>query len=161
MHYFLNIGSNIGNRKLNISRALKALEEEFGYFEVSKLVESRPWGYVSDKMYYNIAIMVISDKEPLQMLNILQGIENRLNPTPHRDASGNYQDRVLDIDIMAADEISLDSDNLTLPHPALAERRFFLEPFAELAPLWRHPLSGKTCAEMLADLPTEKEESKG
>ena len=119
MHYFLNIGSNIGNRKLNISRALKALEEEFGYFEVSKLVESRPWGYVSDRMYYNIAIMVISDKEPLQMLNILQGIENRLNPTPHR------------------------------------------EPFAELAPLWRHPLSGKTCAEMLADLPAEREESKG
>ena len=128
MHYFLNIGSNIGNRKLNISRALKALEGEFGYFEVSKLVESRPWGYVSDRMYYNIAIMVISDKEPLQILNILQGIENRLNPTPHRDASGNYQDRVLDIDIMAADEISLDSDNPSLPHTPLPKRPLLLDP---------------------------------
>ena len=58
MHYFLNIGSNLGNRKLNISRTLRALEESFGYFEVSRMVESRPWGFVSDNTFANVAVMV-------------------------------------------------------------------------------------------------------
>ena len=47
MHYFLNIGSNLGNVRLNISRALRALEEKYGYFETSRIVESRPWGFIS------------------------------------------------------------------------------------------------------------------
>ena len=64
MHYFLNIGSNLGNRKLNISRALRAIEEKFGYFEVSKIYESRPWGYDSDNEFANIAVMVVSDVAP-------------------------------------------------------------------------------------------------
>lgn len=155
MHYFLNIGSNLGQRKLNISRALRALENKFGYFETSHIVESRPWGFVSDNMFLNIGVMVVSELTPQEMLEALQDIEKALNKSPHRDSEGKYADREVDIDIIAADEVKLETERLTLPHRALPERRFFLEPMAELAPLWRHPDTGLTCADMLANLPSE------
>lgn len=155
MHYFLNIGSNLGDVKLNISRAFSAIEKIFGYFEASKLVESRPWGFDSPNMFANIAVMVISDRTPLDVLSELKKIESHLNPTPHRDSEGKYADRVLDIDIMAIDDRIIDTPELKIPHIHLARRRFFLEPFGELAPIWRHPVTGLTCAEMLARLPAD------
>lgn len=158
MHYFLNIGSNLGNRKLNISRALRALEENFGYFETSSIVESRPWGFVSDNLFANIAVMIVSDREPSEILNIIHEIENRYNKSAHRDSEGGYSDRELDIDIMAIDDMVIDTPELTVPHRHLAERTFFLGPFSELAPLWRHPVTGLTAAEMNSALETRKDE---
>lgn len=152
MHYFLNIGSNLGNTKLNISRGLRALEEKFGYFEISKIIESRPWGFVSDNEFMNVAVMIISDLQPHEILSEIKEIEKRLDPMSHRDANGNYADRFLDIDIMAADDLVMDTPDLKIPHQHLAERKFFLEPFAQLAPLWRHPETGLTCREMLSRL---------
>lgn len=143
MHYFLNIGSNLGNRKLNISRAIRELEAKFGYFETSKIMESQPWGYDSENTFANVAVMIITDKTPHEVLADIKEIESRLNPTPHRDNSGNYQDRVLDIDIMAADDMVVNTPDLTIPHPHLMDRPFFLQPLAELAPGWRHPVTGE------------------
>lgn len=157
MHYFLNIGSNLGNVKLNLSRALRALEAKYGYFETSSIVESKPWGFVSPHTFANIAVMIITDKKPAEVLDDIHEIENVLNPTPHRDYKGGYADRVLDIDIMAADDLIIDTPGLTIPHPHLSARRFFLEPFNELAPGWHHPVSGLTCAEMLALSPSKSE----
>jgi len=157
MHYFLNIGSNLGNVKLNISRALRAIEEKYGYFETSSIKESRPWGFVSPNIFANLAVMIVSDRTPHEVLSDIKEIESRLNPTPHRDKNGGYADRVLDIDIMAADDMHIETDGLTLPHPHLAGRRFFLETFNELAPLWRHPVTGLSCAEMLAALPPDED----
>lgn len=157
MHYFLNIGSNLGNVRLNISRALRALEEKYGYFETSRIVESRPWGFISPNTFANIAVMVVTDRSCAEVLSDIKEIEGRLSPMPHRDDRGGYVDRVIDIDIMAADDTVIDTEELTVPHPHLAERHFFLEPFDELAPLWRHPVTGLTCAEMLAQLPKTEE----
>lgn len=153
MHYFINIGSNLGPRALNISRAARAVEERFGYFEISHKVESEPWGFDSTNVFCNIGMMFISDQSPEEVLGILQEIEHRLDPRPHRNVDGSYRDRTVDIDIVAVDELQIDTDTLKVPHPHLAERRFFLEPMAELAPAWRHPATGLTCAEMLEELP--------
>lgn len=158
MHYFLNIGSNLGNSRLNISRALRAIEEKYGYFETSKIMESKPWGYVSPHTFANLAVMVVTDRTPGEVLADIKEIESRLNPTPHRTTDGKYADRILDIDIMAADDTIIESEELIIPHRHLAERRFFLKPFDDLAPLWRHPVTGQSCAEMLANLTDEKEE---
>ena len=157
MHYFLNIGSNLGNVRLNISRALRAIEEKYGYFETSRIVESRPWRFISPNTFANIAVMVVTDRSCAEVLSDIKEIEGRLSPMPHRDDRGGYVDRVIDIDIMAADDTVIDTEDLTVPHPHLAERHFFLEPFDELAPLWRHPVTGLTCAEMLARLPKTEE----
>ena len=157
MHYFLNIGSNLGNVRLNISRALRALGEKLGYFETSRIVESRPWGFISPNTFANIAVMVVTDRSCAEVLSDIKEIEGRLSPMPHRDDRGGYVDRVIARDIMAADDTVIDTEELTVPHPHLAERHFFLEPFDELAPLWRHPVTGLTCAEMLARLPKTEE----
>ena len=68
---------------------------------------------------------------------------------PHRKPDGTYGDREVDIDIIAVDELVFASDTLTLPHPRMHLRSFVLGPLAELAPGWRHPLSGLTAAEIL------------
>ena len=87
MHYFLNIGSNLGNVKLNISRALRALEEKYGYFETSGIMESRPWGFVSPNTFANLAVMIVSDRTPAEVLADIKEIESRLTPTATHTAA--------------------------------------------------------------------------
>lgn len=152
MHIFLNIGSNLGDRRRHLSRAVSAIEKEFGYFELSHVVESEPWGYDSPNPYLNVGMMVISDLEPLEVLRRLQAIERRLCPTAHRRPDGTYADREVDIDIIAIDDLVVDTPELQLPHPRMAGRRFVLEPLAELAPFWVHPRLGLTPAQCLARL---------
>lgn len=152
MTVFVNIGSNLGNRRLNLSRAMRALGEEFGPYEISHAVESDPWGFDSGHRFLNVGMCFSSDLEPEKLLDRIQAIESTLSPAPHRNADGSYADRVIDIDIMAIDSEVFDSHRLHVPHPHLAERAFFLEPMKELAPGWHHPRSGKTPGEMLEDL---------
>lgn len=153
VYAIINIGSNLGNRRLNLSRAIALIEKEVGYFELSHTLETRPWGYVSDNMFLNVGMAFHTDLTPEQLLDRLQQVERKLNKTPHRDAEGEYRDREIDIDIMALDDLVIDTDRLKVPHPHLAERTFFLEPMQELAPAWRHPVTGRTPAEMRASLP--------
>lgn len=157
IHYFLNIGSNLGNRKLNISRALRELEKRYGYFETSSIMDSTPWGYESQNEFSNIAVMIISPKPPREVLKDIKEIEDIINKSAHRTPDGAYADRELDIDIMAADDIMIDEPDLTVPHKHLSQRDFFLKPMAELAPTWRNPVNGLTCDEMLAFLETSSE----
>lgn len=133
MKYYINIGSNLGNRRLNISRAIAAIERRYGYFECSKSVESEPWGFDSANSFLNVAVMFESDDEPLDVLHELQGIERRISDAPHRNASGGYVDRVIDIDIMAlGGGVRVDHPELQIPHPRLFDRPFFIGPLKEL-----------------------------
>lgn len=154
-YVILNIGSNLGDRRLNLSRAVRAIAAEFGMFEVSHTFESPSWGYDSPNQFLNICMMVQSDLQPHQILEHTRAIEHNLAPASHRDADGNYTDRMLDIDIVAIDDMVIDTPDLKLPHPHLAERRFFLVPMDEIAGGWRHPVTGLTPAEMIAKLPDD------
>ena len=153
---FINIGSNMGQRRLVLSRAMRAVGEAFGAYEISHVVESEPWGFESDRKFLNLGMMFGSDLEPRQILERLQEIEHSISSVPHRNADGTYADRELDIDIVAIDELTIDEPELTLPHPRLAERDFFLVPMEELAPGWRHPITGLTPSEMLENLEKSK-----
>lgn len=152
MNYFINIGTNLGNRKLNVSKALQRIMGRFGWFEMSRVVETEPWGYESTNSYMNVGLRLVSDKTPVEVLAELQEVEKEICPQPHRDSEGNYMDRVIDIDIMAIDELKIDTPELKVPHPHMAEREFFLKPMVELAPMWRHPDTGLTPGEMLTAL---------
>ncbi len=132
MVYYINIGSNLGNRLMNLTRAVSAIEKHFGWFELSHHVESEPWEFDSKNKFLNVGMAFISDLEPLDVLHKLQEIEASINPSPHRNADGSYRDRMIDIDIMAVDGVEMDTPELTLPHPHLGERPFFLEPYNEL-----------------------------
>lgn len=155
MYAFINIGSNLGNRRLNLSRAVAEIEKTVGFFELSHTIESRPWGYVSDNMFLNVGMAFETNLKPEELLDVLQQVERKLNKSAHRNSNGTYADREIDIDIIALDDLQIDTDRLTVPHKHLAERSFFLEPLQELAPGWHHPATGLTPAEMLANLTTE------
>ncbi|MDE7381173.1 MAG: 2-amino-4-hydroxy-6-hydroxymethyldihydropteridine diphosphokinase [Muribaculaceae bacterium] len=153
MYAFINIGSNLGNRRLNLSKAIAAIEKRIGYFELSHTLETHPWGYISDKMFLNVGIAFQTEMTPEELLDTLQEIEKELNKNPHRADNGGYQDREIDIDIIALDRMEIDTERLKVPHPHLEERIFFLQPMAELAPDWTHPRTGLTPAQMIANLP--------
>lgn len=141
-----------------MSKAMSAVIREFGDIEMSHAVETEPWGFESSNRFLNVGIAFRSELEPEEILDRIQEIERSISTDSHRNADGGYADRVIDIDIVAIDELELSTPRLTLPHPHLAERRFFLEPMAEIAGMWCHPATGKTPREMLEDLHEKESE---
>lgn len=160
-YVFVNIGSNLGDRRLNLSRAMRAIGSEFGFFEISHVVESAPWGFDSTRSFYNMGMMFQSDLPPEAILGKLQEIERRIGSVPHRTPTGDYADREIDIDIIAIDRDIVDTPLLKVPHPMMDRRRFVLVPMAELAPAWRHPVTDLTPDEMLMKLDNEKTDTGG
>ena len=152
MIYYLNIGSNIGDRRDNLYRAVVALAAQTQECAVSSIVESEPWGFESENRFMNLGVSFNSDIEPQEMLDRIHDIERSLGSASHRDADGGYIDRLVDIDIVAIDDLVIDTPTLQVPHPHLPERDFFLIPMQQLAPDWRHPVTGLTATEMLENL---------
>ena len=129
---YANIGSNIGDRKLLITTALEKISEQFGICCISQFIESEPWGFESGNRFLNLGVSFKSLLHPEEVLNKLQEIEKSICEASHRDANGGYIDRKIDIDIMAIDDLQYKSDRLSIPHPHLCEREFFLIPLKEL-----------------------------
>ncbi len=152
MTYYLNIGSNTGDRRDNLYRAVVALAAGAGGCAVSAIVESEPWGFESEHRFLNLGVSLDSDLSPQAMLERIHEIERRLGSGAHRDSRGGYIDRLVDIDIVAVDDQVIDTPALQVPHAHLAERDFFLRPMMQLAPDWRHPVTGLTAGEMLSRL---------
>lgn len=119
---------------------------------MSTPIESTPWGFVSKNSFINVGICFQSDVTPQDMLNILHGIELEMGCTTHRNADGSYTDRLIDIDIIAIDDMVIKTPTLTVPHPHIAQRDFVLIPMAELAPYWKHPILHKTAQQLLQEL---------
>lgn len=157
MYAIVNIGSNLGNRRLNLSKAMAAIMREFGNLEMSHTVETSPHGYESPNKFLNVCIMFQTELPALELLERLQTIEKNICPDSHRTAQGGYCDRVIDIDLIAVDDVVMQTSQLTLPHPGLESRYFFLKPLEEIAPGWRHPVTGLSPSEMLAALPKDEE----
>lgn len=143
---YLNIGSNKGDRRENIDRAVALIIERLGAearVRISPEIHSAPEGYASDAEFINVGVAIDYDDAlpftPVDILHTTQGIEHDIAPdSPHRNADGTYRDRVVDIDIIAIDGITMDSAELTLPHPRAEARRFVMQPMAFLCPGW-HP----------------------
>ena len=134
MRYYLNIGTNLGDRHDNLRRAIAALTGGTGNCTVSPVVESEPWGFESENRFLNVGIALDSDLEPLVMLDRIHDIERSLGSAAHRDAQGGYIDRLVDIDIMAIDDsqgnsVTIDLPTLQVPHPHLYDRDFFIGPY--------------------------------
>lgn len=153
MKYYLNVGTNLGDKKKNLLQAVEGIENALAVTSViSDIVESDPWGYTSPNSFMNVGMIVESDIEPMAMLKILQRLETVIGSSSHRNSDGTYADRVVDIDIVAVEENVLKTPELTIPHPLMHLRPFVLLPMIELEPLWKHPILLKTCQELLTDL---------
>lgn len=156
---YINIGSNQGDRRANIAHAVALITDKLHVKpSVSTIVESEPWGYASALPYLNVGVAFDTTLSPVELLDRLLSIERSISPAPHRTADGTYADRIIDIDLIACgdtllvDAITPAGALLTLPHPRMHLRTFVLEPMAELAPNWVHPLLKLTPSDMLKSL---------
>lgn len=130
---YINIGSNLGDRRANLSRALEGIGRHFRIAAVSNIFESEPWGFDSPHGFLNIcAAFEAAGRSPIEILDITQAVEREISPLSHRNPDGSYRDRLIDIDIVHIDGIELQTPRLTLPHPHLHDRDFFLTPYREV-----------------------------
>lgn len=149
---YVNIGSNIGNRRSMLERAVACIRERWNGVTLSSVIESEPWGYISANLFLNIGVAfeALPGETPIQVHQTLQAIQNSISAANHRTASGGYADRAVDIDLIAIDNTVVNTPGLTLPHPRMHLRRFVLEPMAQLAPRWEHPILHLTAEQMLS-----------
>lgn len=146
---FLSLGTNMGDRKKNLARAIRYLNVSIGHIiDLSGIYESEPWGFDADNNFLNIVVEVITDLTPMEMMKKSLDIEEKLGRV--RNSSEAYTSRIIDIDILFYQDIVLSEPTLILPHPHLHLRRFVLEPLCEIAPDFVHPMIGLTIAELLA-----------
>ena len=135
--YYLNIGTNLGNKEQNLRNAIQALSAGAEGVLLSEIVESEPWGFESPHAFLNVGIALHSPLTPEQMLCHIHEIERHLGSQAHRDAQGGYIDRLVDIDIMAIEDaegvpLQIRTPQLVVPHPHLVDRPFFLTPYRQL-----------------------------
>lgn len=150
---YLGLGSNLGNREANLRWALRASWRMGRVEAVSALYETDPVGSMPEQPpFYNACCRLETGLEPLSLLRFLKSLEHELGRRPGGPAQG---PRPLDLDVLLFDERVIESDELTVPHPRLAERPSVLVPLADIAAQMRHPQSGKTVAELLATVGSE------
>jgi 2-amino-4-hydroxy-6-hydroxymethyldihydropteridine diphosphokinase len=144
----LGLGGNTGDCRMAFSECLAALAAEGRVIAVSRLWRTRPVGPPQPD-YLNAAALVEWPAGPRALLARCLELETAAGRD--RSAEARWGPRVLDIDLLLAESVVCRGPILTLPHPRLHERRFALEPAAEVAPDWTHPLLGRTVLELAED----------
>ena len=141
---YLGLGSNLGDRQKNIERALELLDEGLGrhYTALSRLIETKAWGFKGDKflnacVLYRIYRKGSPEEQGREILALCKEIERALgrDDKPEFDADGRrvYHNRAIDIDILFYGTEHIDTEDLTVPHPLIGERDFVKIPLAEIA----------------------------
>lgn len=150
---YIALGANLGQREKNIAAALNALQHTKGVSvdTVSSLYETDPVGGPPDQpRFINAAAKLVTELTPERLLSVLQQIELSLG----RRRGERWGPREIDLDILLYDNLVISEDGLTIPHPLMHERRFVMEPLAEIAPEARHPALGMTAHEILNSIGT-------
>lgn len=129
---FLGLGSNLGDGRANLDRALELISVRVGtLLAVSDYIGSEPWGFASEHWFTNAVCAVETGLGPMALLDITQEIERQMGRT-HKHAPGeSYTDRIIDIDILSYDDVSMHNERLTLPHPLIGQRDFVKIPLQD------------------------------
>jgi 2-amino-4-hydroxy-6-hydroxymethyldihydropteridine diphosphokinase len=145
---YLSLGSNIGDRAANLREAIERLRSMGNAGAVSSLYETEPIEFTKQPWFLNCVVEIETGLSPTKLLDGILEIEKQMGR--HREKKKGP--RNIDLDILFYGDEIVDGPELTIPHPAMHERRFVLAPLAEIAPEVRHPVSKKTVRELLESL---------
>ena len=148
---YLALGSNIGDRKCNLYKALRMISQNtfIHIADISSIYESEPMYFSSEYNFYNMVIQIYTDMKPLDLLSDLKMVEKRLGRT-----SSHNQSREIDIDILTYNRELINLKTLIVPHPHIKERKFVLGPWTELDKNYKLPHVNLSINEMLNNLDT-------
>jgi 2-amino-4-hydroxy-6-hydroxymethyldihydropteridine diphosphokinase len=153
-----NLESRFGDREANLREAVRRIEALGEVRAVSSFFDTEPVGYLEQPRFLNAALLLETEIEPRALMRELLSIERAMG----RDRAGAVAKgaickgpRVIDLDLLLYADWVLWSEELMLPHPEMQKRRFVLEPLAEIAPEWVHPVLGVTVRELLSRLDRE------
>lgn len=147
---YLLFGSNMGDKSLLFTQACQSINNRCGRIvKVSAAYESEPWGFKAEEWFLNRVIVLETEMEPEALLSALLQIEKELGRVRHPEAVG-YTSRTVDLDILYYDNRIILTENLTIPHPRLHQRRFALLPMCEVASQFVHPEFNVTQTELLS-----------
>ena len=131
---YFSLGSNLGDKKQNLSTAIKLMEEQIGVLvRQSAFLATEPWGFQSDNSFVNAAICMETELDPFEVLERTQKIEREMGRTV-KSTNGEYHDRIIDIDILLYDDLHVNTPELTIPHPLMEQRDFVMIPLREILP---------------------------
>ncbi len=143
---FLLLGTNVGDTKKNLTTARNAIELSIGpILKASSLYRSKAWGKTDQPDFLNQAIQVETGLQAHELLEQILREEQSMG----RIRTEKWSERIIDIDILLYGNGIVSSSSLIIPHPQLPNRRFALEPLAEIAPHFIHPVLGLTIVELL------------
>jgi len=145
----IGLGSNLGNRLLNLRTALRFLVEELPCSGVrtSDVFETKPWGVSDQPHFLNACLIIGKVLPPEDLLARVKEIETEMG----RAVTRRWGERKIDIDILFMGSIIYDSHLLRIPHPEMHRRGFVLIPLAQIAPHWVHPRTKRTVNDMASD----------
>ena len=129
---YLGLGSNLGDKAANITLAVQYIEEQIGHVvRQSALYSSEPWGFESENDFVNAVVRCETTLTPHKLLLATQRIERQMG-RKRKSKDGVYHDRIIDIDILLYDDLTVDTPTLKIPHPLMQQRDFVMEPLREI-----------------------------
>ena len=149
MKAIIAIGSNMGDRREYIKKAIDLMGERAGNVTaVSDIIETKAYGYTDQDDFLNLAVAIETSLEPEELLRVLNGIEAQLD----RKREIHWGPRTIDLDIVFYEDRIIDTDELRIPHVDMYNREFVLGPVCQIAPDLTDPRTGRSVSELLADL---------